>query len=126
MHVDLALNFSRLYGFLLVLARVSGVIAFVPIPGVSAGPDASRIVLTLAITIALFPVWPAPAVQGPIVSNPSCWNRVALSAYSLLSQLQFYGEANASATSGSVTFPSARRSGRRLGTWRTAPRWSAT
>jgi flagellar biosynthetic protein FliR len=73
MHVDLTLNFSRLYGFLLVLARVSGVIAFVPIPGVSAGPEASRIVLALALTIALFPVWPAPAVEGPVVGTVLGW-----------------------------------------------------
>jgi flagellar biosynthesis protein FliR len=73
MHVDLTLNFSLLYGFLLVLARVSGVIAFVPIPGVSAGPQASRIVLAVALTIALFPVWPAPAVDGPVVGRLLGW-----------------------------------------------------
>ncbi|HEX4595441.1 MAG TPA: flagellar biosynthetic protein FliR [Bryobacteraceae bacterium] len=73
MHVDLTLNFSLLYGFLLVLARVSGVIAFVPIPGVSAGPEASRIVLALALTIALYPVWPVPAVDGPVVGTLLGW-----------------------------------------------------
>jgi flagellar biosynthetic protein FliR len=73
MHVELTLNFSRLYGFLLVLARVSGVIAFVPIPGVSAGPEASRIVLALALTIALSPVWPAPVVEGPVVGTLLGW-----------------------------------------------------
>ena len=73
MHVDLTLNFSLLYGFLLVLARVSGVIAFVPIPGVSAGPEASRIVLALALTIALYPVWPAPVVDGPVVGTLLGW-----------------------------------------------------
>lgn len=64
MHADLTLNVSMLYGFLLVLTRVSGVMAFVPIPGISAGPAASRIVLTLALTIALFPVWPAVPASG--------------------------------------------------------------
>jgi len=73
MHVDLTLNFSRLYGFLLVLARVSGVIVMVPIPGVSAGPSLSRILLALALTIALFPVWPAPAVEGPVVGTLLGW-----------------------------------------------------
>jgi len=73
MHVDLTLKFSLLYGFLLVLARVSGVIALVPIPGVSAGPDVSRIVLALALTIALFPVWPAPVVDGPVVGRLLGW-----------------------------------------------------
>ncbi len=60
MHTELALSLAGLYGFLLVLARVSGVIAIAPIPGLSAGPDAARIVLALALTVALFPVWPSP------------------------------------------------------------------
>jgi flagellar biosynthetic protein FliR len=66
MHAELTLQAATLYGFLLALARVSGVVALVPIPGFSAGPDASRAVLALAITIALFPAWPAlPAEGGP-------------------------------------------------------------
>jgi len=73
MHVDVTLNFSRLYGLLLVLARVSGVIVMVPIPGVSAGPSSARIILALALTVALFPVWPAPAVEGPVVGKLLGW-----------------------------------------------------
>lgn len=65
MHTDLSVNLALVYGFLLVLARVSGTIALVPIPGISAGPDASRIVLALALTVALFPAWPSPVVEGP-------------------------------------------------------------
>jgi flagellar biosynthesis protein FliR len=71
MHVDPI--FSRLYGFLLVLARVSGVIVMVPIPGVSAGTSSSRIILALALTIALLPVWPAPAAEGPVVGTLLRW-----------------------------------------------------
>lgn len=73
MHIDLTLNFSRLYGFLMALARVSGVIAFVPIPGVSAGPEASRIVLSLALTIALSPVWPRPVADSLLVGTFLGW-----------------------------------------------------
>jgi flagellar biosynthetic protein FliR len=73
MHVDLMLNFSRLYGFLLTLARVSGMIAFVPIPGVSAGPEASRVVLALSLTSLLSPVWPVPVVDGPVVGTLLGW-----------------------------------------------------
>jgi flagellar biosynthetic protein FliR len=73
MHAELTLDFSRLYGFFLVLARVSGVIVMAPIPGVSAGPNSSRIILALALTAALFPVWPAPAVQGPVVGQLLGW-----------------------------------------------------
>ncbi len=58
MHAEFTFQLATLYGFLLVLARVSGIVVFVPIPGFSAGPDASRVVLALALTIALFPVWP--------------------------------------------------------------------
>jgi len=73
MHADLTVSLSTLYGFLLVLARVSGVIAFVPIPGLSAGPVASRVVLAVALTIALSPAWPAPAVTGPVVGRLMGW-----------------------------------------------------
>ena len=73
MPAELTLNLPRLYGFVLVLARVSGVIVFVPIPGISAGSAASRIVLTLALTIALSPIWPAPAVEGPIAATLVGW-----------------------------------------------------
>jgi flagellar biosynthesis protein FliR len=55
MHADLTFQLAALYGFLFTLARVSGVLVFVPIPGFSVGPDASRVVLALALTFALFP-----------------------------------------------------------------------
>lgn len=64
MHTELTFQLATFYGFLLVLAHVAGVIVFVPIPGFSAGPDVSRVVLALAITIALFPVWPAGIFSG--------------------------------------------------------------
>jgi len=73
MHGDVIFSLSTLYGFLLVLARVSGVIAFVPIPGLSAGPPISRVILSLAITIALSPVWPLPVVDGPVVGRVLGW-----------------------------------------------------
>lgn len=47
-----------LLGFLLVLARVSGVFAFVPLPGITASPIAARVVFSLAAAFCLFPVWP--------------------------------------------------------------------
>jgi flagellar biosynthetic protein FliR len=64
MHVNATLNLSTLYGFLLALARVSGLVAFVPIPGLAAGPDTSRIILALALTVTLLPAWPHPAVSA--------------------------------------------------------------
>lgn len=63
MHAEFTFQLATLYRFLLALARVSGTLVFVPIPGFSAGPDASRVVLALALTIALFPAWPALALD---------------------------------------------------------------
>lgn len=67
MHTNLTLGLPVICGFLLVLARVSGVLAVVPIPGLSAGPDVSRVLLAGALTIVLFPAWPAPPTDtlGP-------------------------------------------------------------
>jgi flagellar biosynthetic protein FliR len=73
MHADLTLNLSLLYGFLLVLARVSGLLAFVPVPGLSASPVSSRIVLALALTAALFPAWPMPATQNLEIGRLLGW-----------------------------------------------------
>jgi flagellar biosynthesis protein FliR len=59
MGTDLKLETGTLYAFLLVLARVSGVFVFVPLPGIKAGPDVVRIALAVSITLALLPLWPA-------------------------------------------------------------------
>ena len=67
MHAEFTFQLATIYGFLLALARVSGVVVFVPIPGFSAGPDASRVVLALALTIALFPAWPTLATRRRII-----------------------------------------------------------
>jgi len=73
MHASLTLNLSTLCGFLLVLARVSGLIAFAPIPGLAAGPDASRIILALALTVTLLPVWPRPPAQEILTGRMLGW-----------------------------------------------------
>jgi flagellar biosynthetic protein FliR len=49
---------DRLLGFLLVLARVAGLFVFVPLPGINSSPTIARIVLTLAVSFCLFPLWP--------------------------------------------------------------------
>src|SRR6202050_3359839 len=61
MPAELALGLPTLYGFLLVLARVSRVIAFVPLTGVQNSPPMARIVLSVLITLALYQSWPRPA-----------------------------------------------------------------
>jgi flagellar biosynthesis protein FliR len=66
MPAELTLGLPTLYGFLLVLARVSGVFAFVPLPGVQNSPPMARIVLSVVITLALYPSWPQPDGQVDI------------------------------------------------------------
>ncbi|MBZ5610057.1 MAG: flagellar biosynthetic protein FliR [Acidobacteriia bacterium] len=58
MHASPAIHASLLYGFLLVLARMSGVFIFLPLPGLKAGPDAAKIMLAVALTFALYARWP--------------------------------------------------------------------
>jgi len=59
MPASLTINLPTLYGFLLVLARVAGAFVFVPIPGMKDAPQAARIVVALAMTVALYSKWPA-------------------------------------------------------------------
>jgi len=66
MPTNLTLSVGTLYAFLLVLARVSGALVFVPLPGVKAAPEPVRAALALGFTLALFGRW--PAVEGSAVS----------------------------------------------------------
>ncbi len=61
MGVESVLTASTLFGFFLTLTRIGSVFVFVPIPGASSGVPAAKVVLILAVTIALFPLWPHPA-----------------------------------------------------------------
>jgi flagellar biosynthetic protein FliR len=63
MHGEFSISLSRIFGFLLVLARVSGVILFVPVPGMQSVPDAARILLVFALSVVLMPAWPL-AIPG--------------------------------------------------------------
>lgn len=58
MGTELKIELGTLYAFLLVLARVSGVFVFVPLPGINAGPGIIRVALSASITLALMPLWP--------------------------------------------------------------------
>lgn len=59
MHGELTLPLATLFGFLMVLARVAGALAFVPVPGFQTSPQPVRVILALSLTIALAPLWPA-------------------------------------------------------------------
>ncbi len=61
---SLTLPLSRLCGFLLVLARVSGAFVFVPLPGGSNSPGPVRALLALGCTLALSSRWPSVADPG--------------------------------------------------------------
>jgi flagellar biosynthetic protein FliR len=59
MHVNPAIPTSLLYGFLLVLARISGVLVYLPLPGLEAGPSAAKITLAMVLTFGMYSRWPA-------------------------------------------------------------------
>jgi flagellar biosynthetic protein FliR len=56
--MTLGLPVSTIFAFLLVMARVAGLVIFLPVPGFRNAPEVIRAVLVLALTFALFPVWP--------------------------------------------------------------------
>jgi flagellar biosynthetic protein FliR len=58
MRGELTLSVATLLGFFLTLIRVGGVFIFVPIPGITSVLSPARVILSLGITIALFPEWP--------------------------------------------------------------------
>ena len=64
MGTDLTINVGTLYAFLLVLARISGAFIFVPIPGIQAGPQIARTVLSASLTLALHSRWPVIDPDG--------------------------------------------------------------
>jgi flagellar biosynthesis protein FliR len=53
--------FATIYAFLLVLTRVSGFLVFLPLPVLRAAPESMRILLSILVTVSLFPVWPVLA-----------------------------------------------------------------
>ena len=57
--MTLGLPVSTLMAFVLVLARIGGVVAFLPIPGFRNVPNPIRALLAMALAFSLFPVWPA-------------------------------------------------------------------
>ncbi len=65
MPADVTLSLGTLFGFLLVLARISGALVFVPMPGMKSLADPARAAFSLGFTVALMPLWPVvPASFG--------------------------------------------------------------
>jgi len=63
MRGELVLSVSTLLGFFLTLIRVGSVFIFVPIPGITSVLSPARVILSLGMTIALFPEWPQIAAR---------------------------------------------------------------
>lgn len=68
---EASLPLATVCSFLLVLARISGAIVFVPIPGMSASPEPVRAIFALSLTMALAPFW--PVVQAPSIGTMLAW-----------------------------------------------------
>jgi flagellar biosynthetic protein FliR len=64
MPAEFTFSLPTLFGFILVLARLSGIFVFVPLPGIRNGPEPVRALLALAFTFALFPYWPAVPIES--------------------------------------------------------------
>lgn len=64
---------SVIAGFLLVLARVGGAIAFVPLPGFRTAPMVPKVVLAVALTIALLPHWLSQPHQQVTAIEQTIW-----------------------------------------------------
>jgi flagellar biosynthetic protein FliR len=73
MSADFSSYLPQIFGFLLVLARVSGVILFVPIPGMQSIPETARAVLALALSFVLMPAWPLVTPVGAGLGQLPGW-----------------------------------------------------
>jgi len=69
MGTDSLFTYTTLFGFLYTLARISGVFAFLPLAAFRAGPEPSRVVLSLACTLLLWHSWQMPAVASPSMAR---------------------------------------------------------
>jgi flagellar biosynthetic protein FliR len=70
---SLTLSASTLYAFLLVLARVSGALVFVPVPGIRGAMEPARVALALGFTFALFSRWPAVDASAVSIGTLAGW-----------------------------------------------------
>ena len=58
MPANVTLSLSMVFSFLLVLARISGALVFVPLPGMKGIAEPARAAFALGFTVALMPLWP--------------------------------------------------------------------
>jgi flagellar biosynthetic protein FliR len=79
---EFTISAATLYGFLLVLTRVAATFALVPLPQLRNSPAAARIVLSLAVTVALQSAWPSVPVSldGGLIELWTLLERMAVEA----------------------------------------------
>lgn len=70
---SLSIPAAVLFGFLLVLTRVSAAMAFVPIPGFTNMPLKARVVMALGITMAMSSIWPSVALPSDGMGWLALW-----------------------------------------------------
>jgi len=68
MHDSVYLPANLLAGFLLVMARMGGIMTFLPIPGLKGGPVPVRVVFSVLSSFLMFPVWSKS--HGPFTAPP--------------------------------------------------------
>jgi flagellar biosynthesis protein FliR len=73
MPANLTLSTRTLYAFLLVLARVSGALVFVPMPGLRNGPEPVRAAFALGFALALASRWPAVGAATITAATLAGW-----------------------------------------------------
>ncbi len=71
--MNLGLPHSTLFGFLLVLIRVVGLLFFLPFPALRAAPQRTKLFLAIAVTVMLFPLWPNLSNEIPTTGEFLRW-----------------------------------------------------
>jgi flagellar biosynthetic protein FliR len=71
--MTLGLPLGTIYAFLLVLARVAGLVAFLPVPAWRNAPMIFRAVLAFVMAVSLFPVWPHLPDLSPSIGQLTVW-----------------------------------------------------
>lgn len=72
MHGEALFTYATLFGFLFTLARISAVFAFLPLAAFRGASDASKVILSIAFTLILWPEW-----RGPVLVDASIGRIVA-------------------------------------------------
>lgn len=73
METTLGLPVATIFAFLLVLARIGGVVMFLPLAAFRATPSPIKAGLCVTLTFALFPVWPQLPHALPTITQLTGW-----------------------------------------------------